>query len=213
MRHSVPGCLGFALMLAGCDSPSLRDAKSWPVHVVTLPAGARCLITVSKETVVEIAATPADVRLPKSPLDGRMLCTLPGHRPLLAAIPAQPIAGAAGQAALAGAASGVVSQAIIQHTVNAQGAALGAATGLGMAYLTGALHVYQPVVNQALQPMPAAEKPGELAAMAARIRVFYDPVIASQKSMCPAGDFACETPIAAMIKARDTELAMLQALD
>ncbi len=176
--------------LCGCAAAELRPHNS--VTISTEPAGAACSVTGGAEPIAELAATPAAVRLPQSPRDVRVFCTLPGHEPVAAALPA------------------VLDAKHVAGTVLAFGAAPALA---GM--MMGAGYSYAPALNVTLLPMrfaTAQDRDRFFPVRADESRRHFDQPIRAHKSMCRPDEFGCQHMIAGMERARDEELARLKTL-
>ena len=177
--------------LCGCTA----TAEHRPHHAVAIhsePTGAACLLTGAAEPIMEVAATPAVVRLPQSPRDVRVFCTSPGRAPVAATLPAEMDA----------------------KQVTGTMVAFGAGPALA-GLMVGAGYRYAPTLNVALPPMrfaSAQDRDRFFADRTAESRRHFDQPIRVNKGMCRADEFGCQHMIAEMERARDEELARLEKL-
>lgn len=176
--------------LCGCMSPEVR-----PHHAVTVstePTGAACLVTAGAEPIAELPSTPAVVRLPQSPRDVRVFCTLPGHAPVVASLPAQ----------------------IDAKQVAATTLGFGAGPALaGM--MMGAGYSYAPKLDVTLPRArfeTVRDRDRFFAGRADESRRYFDQPVRAHRSMCRPDEFGCQHMIAGMERARDEELARLEKL-
>lgn len=180
-----------ALGVGGCATQDSRPYHQ-TVTISTVPAGAACLVTGGAEPIVEVAATPAAVHLPESGRDVRVFCAAAGHAPAAAVLPAELDVG---RVALATALAGPAPVAGLLIA------------GGGRRY-PSALTVTLPVIRFAT----AEERDAFFAARAEEGRRHFDQPIKANKAMCRADEFGCQHMIAGMERARDEELARLEAL-
>lgn len=176
--------------VSGCAASELRHHSD--VTINTEPAGAACLLTGGAEPVAELSATPAVVKLPQSPRDVRVFCTLAGHAPTSGTLPAE-----LDSARLAG------------------GLALTMVSPLAGASYGAIRHRYPPALNVTLLAMrfgTAEERDRFFAGRVAESRRHFDQPIRAHKSMCRPDEFGCQHMIAEMERARDEELARLERL-
>jgi len=176
--------------LCGCAASDLRPHQA--VTISTEPPGAACLVTGGAEPITELPSTPAVVRLPQSPRDVRVFCTSPGRAPVAAVLPAETEA------------KQVVAAALLYGPAPA---AIGA--------MMGAMRAYAPRLDVALPPMrfaTAQERDRFFAVRSDESRHHFDQPIRAHKTMCRADEFGCQHMIAEMERARDVELARLEAL-
>lgn len=191
MRRSQVVMLAVAAtVVAGCVGAEHRPHQT--VRLSTEPAGAACLVTGGAESIAEVAAAPAEVRLPQSGRDVRVFCTSDGRAPTAVVLPAE-----------------------LQTAKLALATALVGPAPVAGILLGGGGRRYAPTLTVALPPMrfaTAEERDRFFAAQAEASRNHFDQPIRAHKGMCRPDEFGCQHMIAGMERARDEELARLEAL-
>ncbi|MBD0275263.1 MAG: hypothetical protein ICV73_25475 [Acetobacteraceae bacterium] len=176
--------------LCGCAASELRPRHA--VAISTEPAGAACLLTGGAEPIAELSATPAVVKLPQSPRDVRVFCTLAGHAPAIGTLPAE-----------------------LDSARLAAGLALTMVSPLAGASSGAIQYRYPPALNVVLPTIrfaTARERDRFFAVRADESRRHFDQPIRAHKAMCRADEFGCQHAISEMERARDQELARIEAL-
>lgn len=187
-----------ALLVSGLCGCAVQDTRRYfDVAISTEPAGASCLLTGGAEAVTEAPATPAVVRVPQAPRDLRVFCTAPGHAPAEAVLPVE---FDRRQLAAAGVMVAVTP--------------LMYAGGMAGAMIAAAQRYPERLVVQlrAVRFATEAERDAFFAARAAESRRHFERPIGALKATCRADEFGCQHTIASMERARDEELARIEAL-
>lgn|GEM_PF-7108142 len=85
MQRLVPFLAAF--LVPGCAT--LSSGAFQTVTILSEPPGAACTVTRNGEIIAALAATPGPVRIRRSVHDAEIRCTLPGHAPAVATLPAR----------------------------------------------------------------------------------------------------------------------------